>query len=217
MEVTLETLAAQVRICAKCPLAKMRTKAVPGEGNARAEIMFVGEGPGQHEDVQGRPFVGAAGKFLEELLALIGLRREDVFITNVVKCRPPGNRDPEESEIETCSATYLDLQVALLKPKLIVTLGRHSAKWFLKQDLPISRTHGQLKMVTDRKSGQAHYVLPLYHPAAALYAASQRAVHIEDFKKIPVILEKIKSGQIKPEEGGKDAPAAPPPQMRLGL
>lgn len=196
MQTTLEDIAEQVKKCQLCPLAKLRTHAVPGEGNYHAEILFVGEGPGQKEDETGRPFVGAAGKFLEEMLSSIGLTRQDVFITNVVKCRPPGNRDPEEIEIETCCTTYLDFQVSLIKPKLIVTLGRYSMRRFLGETPPISRIHGQLKSVTNKKTGETHYVLPLYHPAAALYTGSQRVVHLEDFKKIPAILEKIKKDEM---------------------
>ncbi len=220
METTLEHIAEQVKKCQLCPLSKMRTHAVPGEGNSHAEILFVGEGPGQKEDETGRPFVGAAGRFLEEMLASINLKRSDVFIANVVKCRPPGNRDPEEIEIETCSTHYLNIQVALIKPKIIVTLGRHSMRWFLKQEIPISRIHGQLKAVVNKKTGQTQYVLPLYHPAAALYNGSQRAVHLADFKKIPVILEKIKNGDIALST---DEPAREPPktegqkQTRLGI
>ena len=200
---TLDEIAEQVKKCQLCPLARMRTHAVPGEGNPHADILFVGEGPGQKEDETGRPFVGVAGKFLEEMLASINLQRSDVFIANVVKCRPPGNRDPEEVEIETCSTNYLNFQVVLIKPKLIVTLGRHSMRWFLKQEIPISRIHGQLKAVVNKKTGQTQYILPLYHPAAALYNGSQRVVHLADFAKIPVILEKIKSGNLvlaHPEE-----------------
>lgn len=222
MYTTLEQIAEDVKKCAKCPLAKMRTNAVPGEGNPQADIMFVGEGPGQHEDMQGRPFVGAAGKFLEEMLGVIGLKREDVYITNIVKCRPPGNRDPEEVEVETCCTSYLNFQIAIMKPKLIVTLGRHSLKWFLKEEIPISKVHGQLKLITNKKTGEAQHILPLYHPAAALYSGSQRPVHIEDFKKIPGIVEKIKSGALGSGSAPGSSSALPgtpatPPQMRLGF
>lgn len=229
MAETLESLAGRIHACKLCPLSTLRTHAVPGEGNPHADILFVGEGPGQKEDETGRPFVGAAGKFLEEMLASINLTRGDVFIANVVKCRPPGNRDPEDTEIETCCNTYLQFQVALINPKLIVTLGRHSMKWFLKQELPISRIHGQLKSVTNNKTGKTHYIFPLYHPAAALYNGSQRAVHMEDFKKIPAIVEKIKSGRMTPmdaetgaamqSDGGSVSPGAEEgsKQTRLGI
>lgn len=183
-------------MCQLCPLARERTHAVPGEGNPRAEVLFVGEGPGRKEDESGRPFVGAAGKFLDEMLASVGWKRQDVFIANVVKCRPPGNRDPEESEIHTCVTNYLVHQVNLIEPKLIVTLGRHSMKWFLKNPEPISRMHGKLKLITDKKTGKTQFILPLYHPAAALYNGGQRQTHLADFKKIPAIVEKIKTGTI---------------------
>ncbi|MDP3963366.1 MAG: uracil-DNA glycosylase [bacterium] len=193
---TLESLAEQIKMCQLCPLARERTHAVPGEGNPRAEVLFVGEGPGRKEDESGRPFVGAAGKFLDEMLASVGWKRQDVFIANVVKCRPPGNRDPEESEIHTCVTNYLVHQVNLIEPKLIVTLGRHSMKWFLKNPEPISRMHGKLKLITDKKTGKTQFILPLYHPAAALYNGGQRQTHLADFKKIPAIVEKIKTGTI---------------------
>jgi uracil-DNA glycosylase len=196
MENTLESIANEIRICTRCPLAGKRTNAVPGYGNPKAEVVFVGEGPGQKEDETGLPFVGAAGKFLDEMLLSVGWRREDVFIANVVKCRPPGNRDPEDTEISTCSGLYLNVQIALIKPLLIVTLGRHSMRWFLKQTVPISQTHGQLKAVKNKKTGKVQYVMPLYHPAAALYNGSQRAVHLADFAKIPLILGKLKKGQV---------------------
>ncbi|HQE19731.1 MAG TPA: uracil-DNA glycosylase, partial [Aggregatilineales bacterium] len=157
---SLEQIAAEVAVCTRCPLHRGRTKAVPGEGSPNADIMFIGEGPGYHEDRQGRPFVGASGSFLTEMLEGIGLRREDVFIANVVKCRPPGNRDPEPHEIQACSA-YLDRQIALIDPKVIVTLGRFSmAKWF--PTARISRIHGQARKINGR------LIVPFFHPAAAL-------------------------------------------------
>ncbi|MGQ9815808.1 MAG: uracil-DNA glycosylase family protein, partial [Candidatus Roseilinea sp.] len=157
----LNTLANAVRQCALCPLSQTRTNAVPGEGPASAEIMFVGEGPGFNEDKQGRPFVGAAGQFLNELLQIAGFKREDVYITNVVKCRPPGNRDPLPEEIQAC-ARYLDRQIELINPKVIVTLGRFSmARWFPNEK--ISATHGKTKRVGGR------VVVAMFHPAAALH------------------------------------------------
>jgi DNA polymerase len=165
-------------------------KAVPGEGLAHADIMFVGEGPGFHENQQGRPFVGAAGQFLEELLDSIGLKREQVFITNVVKCRPPGNRDPLPEEIEACKQ-YLDRQIALIKPKVIVTLGRYSmARAFPNEK--ISRIHGQPKKV------EGIVYVPMYHPAAALHQSSLRKTIEDDFKKLPAILAEI--GALRDEE-----------------
>lgn len=181
----LTKLAAAIAECTACPLHEQRTHTVPGEGNAETDIMFIGEGPGQKEDESGRPFVGAAGKFLEELLGTIGLKREDVFIGNVVKCRPPNNRDPEPEEIDTCTKRYLFRQIEIIKPKLIATLGRHSMHLFLPEDFRISQVHGQ----PYRRKGQVY--LPLYHPAAALYTGSLRDTLKKDFAKIPVILKKI--------------------------
>src|ERR1700704_1305710 len=142
-EEILQEVAAEVSTCSKCKLCKGRTKAVPGEGNPDAKILFIGEGPGQNEDQQGRPFVGPAGQFLDELLASINLKRSDVFITNVVKCRPPGNRDPESEEIAACN-DYLDRQIAALQPQVIVTLGRYSmAKFFPGEK--VSAIHGRAR------------------------------------------------------------------------
>lgn len=180
---SLEQVAGEVNVCEKCPLHQGRTNAVPGEGNPNADIMFIGEGPGFHEDRQGRPFVGASGQFLEQMLNGIGLKREDVFIANVVKCRPPGNRDPQADEIEACR-DYLDRQILLIDPKVIVTLGRFSmARYFPKAR--ISRIHGQPKKVGNR------LVVPFYHPAAALHQGSLRPVVEEDFKKLPELIEQF--------------------------
>ncbi len=144
-EEILKEVAAEVSVCTKCDLCKGRTKAVPGEGNPHAQVMFIGEGPGFHEDKQGRPFVGPAGQFLEELLASINLKRADVFITNVVKCRPPGNRDPLPAEIDACNG-YLDRQIAAINPQVIVTLGRFSmAKFFGGEK--ISAIHGRARKI----------------------------------------------------------------------
>ena len=176
----LTDLVAEVTVCTQCILSKSRLKAVPGEGPANADIMFIGEGPGFHENHQGRPFVGAAGQFLDELLKSIGLKREDVYITNVVKCRPPGNRDPLPEEIEACKQ-YLDRQIAIIKPKVIVTLGRFSmARAF--PNAKISAIHGQ-----PRKIDGIVYV-PMFHPAAALHQPSLRKTVEEDFKQLPQIL-----------------------------
>ena len=178
----LEMLAAEIAECTRCLLHRGRTKAVPGEGPEDADVMFIGEGPGFHEDQQGRPFVGAAGRFLEELLASIGLKREDVFITNVIKCRPPGNRDPLPEEIEGCKP-YLDRQIELLQPKLVVTLGRFSmARAFPRAR--ISHIHGQ-----PRKIGGVIYY-PMYHPAAALHQPGLRPTVEEDMRRIPELIER---------------------------
>jgi len=183
MPIELEKLHAKIMTCTNCVLSETRENVVPGSGNLDADIMFVGEAPGAKEDKLGIPFVGAAGKFLDEMLGAINLKREDVFITNIVKCRPPGNRDPEDKEKEMCSL-YLDLQMELMKPKLIITLGRHAMNYFLPE-LRISEAHGNLK----RKDNQVF--LPLYHPAAALYNGSLRKTLLKDFKLIPKILETI--------------------------
>lgn len=185
---TLDEIAVEVRKCTKCALSKGRKNAVPGEGNPKAEILFIGEGPGQNEDAQGKPFVGEAGKFLEEMLSLINLKREDVFIANVVKCRPPHNRDPLEEEVDVCVRNYLYAQIRAIKPKLIVTLGRHSMRVFFPQIKSISSVHGKAY----KKADQIYLIL--YHPAAALYQRSLLEQMKEDFKQIPEILEKIKEG-----------------------
>jgi len=177
----LESLAAEISRCTRCLLHRGRTKAVPGVGPSNAEIMFIGEAPGFHEDQQGLPFVGAAGNFLDELLESIGLKREQVFIANVIKCRPPGNRDPLPEEIEACKP-FLDRQIDLIQPKLVVTLGRFSmARAFPKAR--ISRIHGQ-----PRKIGGLLYY-PMYHPAAALHQPSLRRTVEEDMRRIPELIE----------------------------
>ncbi len=201
----LAEVAAEVKVCPKCELARARTNAVPGEGNPHGRIMLIGEGPGWHEDQQGRPFVGAAGKFLNELLALAGLQREDVFITNVVKCRPPGNRDPLPDEIAAC-APYLDRQIAAINPDVIVTLGRFSmARWFPGER--ISRIHGQPK----REGGRL--VVPMYHPAAALHQSALRGSIEEDFAKLPKILAEAERDRTRQAEVKGEEPAAA--QMKL--
>ena len=176
----LELLAAEISNCTRCLLHRGRTNAVPGAGPADAEIMFIGEAPGFHEDQQGLPFVGAAGRFLDELLEGIDLKRDQVFITNVIKCRPPGNRDPLPEEIEACKP-FLDRQIELIRPTLVVTLGRFSmARAFPKAR--ISRVHGQ-----HRKIGGVIYY-PMYHPAAALHQPSLRRTVEEDMHRIPELI-----------------------------
>lgn len=192
----LQTLYRQIASCPDCDLCRNRTHAVPGEGPEDAELMFVGEGPGFYEDQQARPFVGPAGRFLEELLASIGLERQAVYITNVIKCRPPDNRDPLPVEIEACRK-YLQRQIELIKPRLIVTLGRYSLAWFLPKET-IGKAHGQLK------ARDGLHILPMYHPAAALHAANMRRVIEEDFRKIPSALEQAKQTASQP--------SAPEPQ-----
>lgn len=183
----LQKIRGEAASCLKCPLSKTRINTVPGEGNSNAEIMFIGEAPGANEDKTGVPFCGAAGKFLEEMLAEISLKREDIFITNTVKCRPPGNRDPEESEKNICTRICLDRQIEIIDPKIIVCLGRHAASYMIPGMPSISESHGH---VYKRPNGRLY--LPLYHPAAALYNGSLRETLKEDFKKIPNIIKKIK-------------------------
>jgi DNA polymerase len=166
-------------------LAETATQLVMGDGNPDAEIVFIGEAPGKNEDLQGKPFVGAAGKFLDEMLDMIKLERGDIYITNIVKYRPPNNRDPYPDE-KAAFLPYLSEQIKIIAPKLIITLGRHSMDVLLP-GLKISQCHGQPK----RYKGQVY--LPLFHPAAALYNGSMRQTLIDDFADIPVILEKIKS------------------------
>lgn len=177
----LKKIAEDVSSCNKCELYYSREKGVPGEGPSNAKIMFIGEGPGFHENMQGRPFVGAAGDLLVELLDSIGIKREDVFITNVVKCRPPGNRDPAPEELKACNP-YLDLQIQTINPSVIVTLGRFSMARFIPH-AKISEIHGQPIRV------KGMLVVPFYHPAAALHRPSLRSVVEEDFAKLPVLID----------------------------
>jgi uracil-DNA glycosylase family 4 len=181
----LENIALKIANCKKCPLYKNTTKPVPGEGNSKAEVMFIGEAPGYWEDQRGRPFVGQAGKLLNELLQLIKLPREDVFITNVVKHRPPANRDPLPEEIEACKE-FLDAQIKIIDPKIIITLGRFSLNKFLPGEL-ISKIHGQARFV--EFAGRKRIVIPMYHPAAALRSERIMEELRSDFKKIPKFLE----------------------------
>ncbi len=176
----LSELNEQILNCTRCPLHAGRTRAVPGEGPDNPKILFIGEAPGFHEDRSGRPFVGAAGQFLEQMLAGIGFRRDEVFIANVIKCRPPGNRDPQPVEIDACRP-YLDQQIELLKPRVVITLGRFSmARYF--PGAKISQIHGQ-----PRKIGQALYI-PMFHPAAALHQPSLRQTVEADMATIPALL-----------------------------
>ena len=174
--------------CSQCVLRPGCKNVVPGEGSAEAEIMFIGEGPGAKEDELGRPFVGAAGKFLDEMLGTINLKREDIYIANVVKCRPPGNRDPLPEEAAACWPWLLE-QIKIIQPKLIITLGRHTMERFLPGQ-KISQVHGHaMRREIDGIGQQVFYTL--YHPAAALYNGSMRDLLIQDFKRIPRILKKI--------------------------
>ena len=186
----LEQLNERMAKCSQCVLRTGCKNVVPGEGPAEAEIMFIGEGPGAKEDELGRPFVGAAGKFLDEMLATIDLKRDEVYIANVVKCRPPQNRDPLPEEVASCWPWLLE-QIKIIQPKLIVTLGRHSMERFLPNQ-KISIVHGKaMRREIEGIGKQIFYTL--YHPAAALYNGSMREILIKDFKRIPKIIEKIES------------------------
>ena len=180
----LEAIAQEIAECHRCELAKSRQLTVPGEGNPQAEIVFVGEAPGWYENQQGRPFVGPAGQFLAELLESVSLQRSDVFIANVVKCRPPQNRDPLPEEIEACSG-YLERQLAAIKPKLVVTLGRHSMGRFFPPGKSIRDLHG----TTCMKNGVLCYAM--YHPAAALHQPSLRRTIEQDMLKVPSLLAAV--------------------------
>jgi uracil-DNA glycosylase family 4 len=190
----LTELYQQIELCQKCDIARMRTKVVPGEGAENAAIMFIGEAPGWHEDQQGRPFVGQAGQFLDKLLASINLDRTKVYIANVIKCRPPDNRDPLPTEIQNCRH-WLDSQIDIIKPKMIVTLGRYSmAPYFPGKS--ISKIHG----TTMKKDGIIYFAM--YHPAAALHQQSLRQEIEKDFQKIPEVLvqnETIQETQPQPQ------------------
>ncbi len=191
---SLEEVHSRIRVCTLCSLCRSRTKAVPGEGALDAEAMLVGEGPGFDEDRQGRPFVGAAGRLLTEQLNRIGLAREQVFITNVVKCRPPNNRDPEQTEIDACH-DYLLTQIAIIKPKLICTLGRIAAHSLIDPKLSISREHGKPRLV----SGITY--LPVYHPAAALHQARIISELESDFAQLRLLLTREMIPTRSPRDG----------------
>lgn len=208
-EEILEEVAVEASTCTKCDLCKGRTKAVPGEGNPHAKIMFIGEGPGFHEDKQGRPFVGPAGQFLVELLESINLKRSDVFITNIVKCRPPGNRDPLPAEINACN-DYLERQIAAINPQVIVTLGRHSmAKFFGGEK--ISAIHGRARKVDGR------LCIAMYHPAAGLHQQSLKETIRSDFKKIPLIMAEAERRSVEEPQktGSPKLKEEPPEQLAL--
>ena len=208
----MERLVAEIRDCQRCGLWRTRTKSVPGEGPIDAEVLFIGEAPGVNEDKQGRPFVGAAGSFLSELLAAANLRREDVYICNVLKSRPPGNRDPLPDEIAACKP-WLDEQIAIIQPLVIVTLGRFSmSRYFPRQS--ISRIHGRAERVGER------FVVPMYHPAAALHQQSLRETILEDFRALPALIARARAEQAARRQAEADAAAraAPAPgaeQIRL--
>ena len=200
----LSAVADEVRVCTRCPLHAGRTLTVPGEGSPLTDVLLVGEGPGAREDATGRPFVGPAGQLLDELLRSVGWARDQVFIANVVKCRPPGNRDPEPDEIAACRP-YLDRQEEALDPAVIVTLGRHSLRRYLP-DARIGEVHGRL-----RRSG-GRFVFPMYHPAAALHQASLRETLFTDIRGLPAALLAAREAiEAERAELVEAAPADPAP------
>jgi len=208
---SLEVIGAEVRACRLCKLCQTRTVGVPGEGSSNAEIMFIGEGPGFHEDQQGRPFVGAAGQLLSEMLRAIGLRREDVFITNVVRCRPPGNRDPLPDELQACDA-FTQRQIKVLDPKLIVTLGRYSLARFIGSG-PMRDLHGRTR------EWNGITCLAMYHPAAILRTPTleMRRIYEDDFRKIPGLLAEArqKRAALAASTAAAELAAAQLDQLRL--
>ena len=200
----LDDIRAQIARCRLCDLSKARNHTVPGEGNPNAKIMLIGEAPGFYEDQQGKPFIGPAGKFLDELLGHAGVSRRDVFITNVVKCRPPGNRDPEVEELEACDG-YLKAQIAAIDPQIIVTLGRFSLAKFIPGVKSMRDVHGRAT------SYEGRTVVAMYHPAAALHQGSLRKVLEEDFRTLPMMLARLDTQAAAPvaPEPALEAPTPP--------
>ena len=194
----LESIAEKIKKCKKCSLHKTRAQAVPGQGSYLAKIMLIGEAPGREEDRCGQPFVGGAGKFLNELIKLANLKRENIFITNVLKCRPPKNRDPKPNEIKACRP-YLEEQIKIIKPKLIITLGRYAMYNFLPESLKISRVHGKIKelkiencpSVLSSGSKEKLKIFCTYHPAAALYQRNLKNVLRKDFRRLAKIFKTL--------------------------
>ncbi len=219
-EKILQEIAGQVAACKSCQLSYARKKAVPGEGPAKAEIMLIGEGPGFYENEQGRPFIGAAGKFLDELLEKAGVSREKVFITNVVKCRPPGNRDPLPEELAACNA-YLERQIEAIDPLIIVTLGRYSMAKFLP-NVRISEVHGQPAWVRGR------LIIPMFHPSAALHQPSLKTSVERDFTRLPEWIQQARqnghshtaaarAGSAQPAGSARQQPRAEPVPQQASL
>jgi uracil-DNA glycosylase len=208
----LDELQQKAAGCTRCRLAEGRTQVVFGVGNPDAGLMFVGEAPGFHEDKQGYPFVGQAGKLLDKLLEGIGLSRSEVYIANVVKCRPPGNRDPVPDEIESCEP-YLFRQIELIEPRVIATLGNFATKLLSGKQLGITRVHGQEQEVT--LGGRRVLLYPLYHPAAALYTPSMLTVLEEDFARLPALLDSEPAVPAEHEPEPELVAAAPAEQLGL--
>ena len=206
----LATFAEQVSGCTRCRLSQGRTQVVFGVGNPHADLMFVGEAPGFHEDKQGVPFVGQAGKLLDKLLGGIGLERSEVYIANVLKCRPPGNRDPQPDEIESCEP-HLFRQIELIQPRVVATLGNFATKLLSGKPSGITRVHGQEQEVT--VGGNRVLLYPLYHPAAALYTPAMLNVLQEDFRRIPELMGREEIPELEPEP----VLAAAEPAVQLGL
>jgi len=196
---TLQELYDEMKDCQKCVLAKTRTKLVFGVGNETADLMFVGEAPGYHEDQQGEPFVGAAGQLLDKLLGSIGLSRRQIYIGNVLKCRPPQNRDPLPEEVEICKP-YLMKQIEIIKPLIVCTLGRHASQLLLNKNISMTKVHGQCF------DGKNYYIFPIYHPAAALYARTTLTALEDDFSKLSDLLK----SDIQP-------PSQEPEAQQMGL
>ena len=197
----LEEIDASIRSCTACQLHLSRKQAVPGSGPVDAEIMLIGEAPGFHENEQGQPFVGAAGKFLDSMLESIQMNRSSVYITNIIKCRPPQNRDPEPEEMQACKG-FLEEQIELIQPKVIITLGRFSmARYF--PNARISAIHGQARTMDGR------LIIPMYHPAAALHQPSLRSVVEQDFRQIPALLEKSQQAGYTPSTQETEVPDEP--------
>ena len=206
----LATFAEQVSGCTRCRLSQGRTQVVFGVGNPNADLMFVGEAPGFHEDKKGVPFVGQAGKLLDKLLGGIGLERSEVYIANVLKCRPPGNRDPQPDEIESCEP-HLFRQIELIQPRVVATLGNFATKLLSGKPTGITRVHGQDQEVT--LGGNRVLLYPLYHPAAALYTPAMLNVLQEDFRRIPELMGREEVPEPEPEP----VLAAAEPAVQLGL
>lgn len=188
--IPLDELRVQVESCRRCPLCDGRTQTVFGVGNPHARVMFIGEAPGKNEDLQGEPFVGAAGRYLNELLGCAGLRREDVFIANVLKCRPPGNRDPRPEEIQTCTP-FLREQTRTIDPEVLVTLGKFSTQFVLKTQVGITRLHGRVQ-----RAGK-FLVFPIFHPAAALYDGAKREALENDFVTLGELLHQLDEQKVQ--------------------
>jgi DNA polymerase len=197
----LDALREEVECCSSCVLAGTRTKAVFGEGDPGADLMFVGEAPGYHEDQQGRPFVGQAGKLLEQLLASIGMTREQVFIANVLKSRPPNNRDPRPEEIDACRP-YLWRQIEIIRPKVICTLGNFATKLLSGDQTGITKVHGRPRAT--EIAGHPLYLYPIFHPAAALYTPAKRQTLQEDFRRLRTVLDRPLDTASRPDHGPDD-------------